>query len=341
MYKSFAGYRMAWDNASTKDPPIPLNLDIELASACNAKCTFCLYGDQDWRKDMEQKDWDGLAKKRFMPTDMAKNLIDEAVKLGIPAIKTNFRGESTIHKDYSEIMHYAQTRRVEFKGEFPDGSKYTAYEPAFFEILVNTNANCSMQAIDGLMCATKVMVSLDSMDPNIYPKIRVGLSLEKAVATIDELVNRCHGNLWVRRVVCKENKDEPFVESVKKRWPKGVKVSEHSAFDRNHYQNQEIAGEDHTKWERTFCEYPSQRIVVTASGRYSPCCISWEDEFYQTGLPGKYPELSLKEYWESEWRKNLSNELRQNIFKNEKCKKCTTYRAFKRPERDFVQDVAL
>ena len=327
-YPTRESYRAAWESAYTQDPPIPLNLDIELASTCNAKCSFCLYGDRDWDQSMKEMDWDGKKKKRLMPIEMALCLIDEAAELGIPAIKFNFRGESVLHPGYGAIVKYAKYRIPPF---------VTSHN--FIDLLANTNGNIPPtnwdSAIRGLMACTKVAVSLDSMDPEIYPKVRIGLSLESAQKTIDELVMRGHPDLWVRRVVCKTNKDEPFVEAVKSRWPTGVKVSEHFAFDRNHYSEQELTGEDHTKWGRTFCGYTAQRVVVEASGRYVPCCIAWAGEFDA----GKWPELSLKDYWASEWRRNLTDELRQNIFKNDKCKSCTSFMSYKRPERARVQDV--
>ena len=316
-YATKQEYRKAWDNAYTEDPPIPLNLDLELASTCNAKCTFCLYGDSDWFKGMNEKDWDGKPKKRFMDPELAVRLINEAASIGIPALKVNFRGESTLHKDYTPILVYA------------------AKHGGFHEILVNTNGNCPEGSIYGLMKATKVMVSLDSMVPETYAKIRVGLSLEKAIKTIDELVLRKHPDLWVRRVVCKDNNDEEFAKAVRARWPSGVKVSEHYAFDRNHYQNQSVTVDDWTKWPRTYCGYPSQRIVVEASGKYVPCCIAWEGEFDA----GNFQTTSLREYWASEWRRNLANELRDGILKNKKCQNCTSFMAYQRPEREFVKDV--
>lgn len=328
-YPNREDYRIAWDKAYEQDPPVPLNIDIELASACNAKCSFCLYGDREWDKSMMQLDWDGKQKKRLMPTALAIELIGKASELGITAVKFNFRGESLMHPDYGMIVKYAENQ-----GGYVDSMQ----RHMFRELLANTNGNIPFSnwdsGISGLMKCTKVMISLDSMDETIYPKIRVGLSLDSAKRTIDELVRLNHPDLWVRRVICKANKEENFVDAVKERWPRGVKVSEHYAFDRNHYQDQELTGEDPATWERTYCGYPSQRIVVEASGRYVPCCIAWGGEFDA----GKYPEVSLKEYWESEWRRNLANELRNNVFKNDKCKNCTSFMSYKRPEREFVRD---
>jgi molybdenum cofactor biosynthesis enzyme MoaA len=333
-YPTRAAYRAAWQQAFDGEPAVPLNLDVELASACNARCSFCLYGDRDWTEGMAKDDWDGKPKRRFMPAEMALKLIDEAAAFGIPALKTNFRGESTIHPQYSAIMQYAAMKRA---NDQHGGSCRCVKLPAFHDILVNTNGNCPDGAIAGLMSATKVMVSLDSMDPAVYPKVRVGLKLERALEVIDELVRRKHPDLWVRRVVCQDNKDEPFAASAKTRWPAGVRISEHYAFDRNHYKNEAVHGEDVSKWPRKYCGYPSQRIVVEASGRYSACCIAWEGEM----SGGRYPETSLKDYWTGKWRNEAAAALRKGEFPSDKCKNCTSYMAYDRPERAFVQDVEV
>ena len=339
MFKTRDEYRAAWDAAYTTDPAVPLCVDLELASVCNAKCSFCLYGDRDWRDGMTDSDWDGKPKRRFMPTAIALRIIDECAAIGVPSLKFNFRGESVLHRDYSRIVQYAASKIHDPEGwaRFGVLASGEAGKPKFHDLLVNTNGNAPATAIDGLMAATKVMVSLDSMDPAIYAKVRVGLSLPKAQATIDELVRRGHPDVWVRRVVCRDNASEDFSKAVYARWPKGVKVSEHYAFDRNHYQNEALHDEDTSQWERTYCGYPSQRVVIESSGRMVPCCIAWEGEL--TG--GFYPALSIMEYWNSDWRKRLATDLRAGKFSSPKCQNCTSFMAYNRPERAKVQDIEV
>ena len=117
----------------------------------------------------------------------------------------------------------------------------------------------------------------------------------------------------------------------------GLKVSEHAVFERNHYSNEALYDDDVSKWPRKYCGYPSQRVVIEASGRYVPCCIAWSGEFDA----GYWPKLSIKDYWDSQFRLNLVSELRRGIFKNDKCKSCTSFMAYDRPEREMVQDIAL
>lgn len=317
VYGTRQAYRDAWEKAYQEDPPVPLNVDVELSSLCNLACKMCYWGDSDFAKSMTLKAWDGSNKKRFMPVEMAIRLIDECAALGVPALKMNFRGESTLNPEFSTILDYARSKS------------------AFHEILVNTNANAPDRAIDGLMYATKVMVSLDSMDPDIYPKIRVNGNLERALEVIGEMRRRNHSNLWVRRVITQLNQDERFIEKVKKHFGADIKVSEHFTFDRNHYAHLALENA-YEKWDRVYCGYPSQRIVVTASGVCLPCCVDWSEEIEI----GCWPQQSLIQIWNGEPMRRLRQDLRANRLGTAPkiCQNCTSYMAYKRPERDWVQD---
>lgn len=301
LFKSFDSYREAWDESFRKTPYIPLNIDIELASLCNLACPFCYFGHDDFRLGK-------VIKKSFMTTEMAKRMIDESDELGVPAIKMNSRGESTIHPDYTEIMRYAQQK------------------DSFFDILVNTNGNCPEKAIPGLMCASKLMFSLDSFKPDTYAIMRKGGNLRKALLTIFEVLKRGHENVWIRRVITDDNKHENFVQDAKDHFGQNIKVSEHYVFDRN------VQRFDDT-WERQYCGYPSQRLMVTSIGQVLPCCVDWKAEM----VVGDVNKQSLIQIWNGPTMWHLRRELRENVFKSEICKNCTTFMAYKRKERDFVR----
>ena len=336
MYNSKSAYRSAWDNAYTDDPSIPLNVDIELASICNLACPMCYYGEADFISEMkEEREWDGGKKRRFMPTEMAIKLIDECASIGVPALKMNFRGESTLHPDYSEILKYARSRPdITDIGEMCRMGGVP--RSAFHDLLVNTNANCNDKAIDGLMAATKVMVSLDSMVPETYAKMRVNGKLERALEVIDELRKRKHPDLWVRRVITSINKKEKFVESVKYRFGNDIKVSEHFSFDRNHYEHLMIDDSEMKSWDRQYCGYPSQRLIVTSNGKVMACCVAWRDET----LVGYWPDQSIMQIWNGQPIQSLRRILREGAYERAPtlCQNCTSFMSYKRKERDYVQD---
>lgn len=314
MFKTKEAYRKAWDNAYVQDSEIPLNVDIELASVCNLACPFCFWGEADFNAEMKKPADDGKAKKRFMPKELAIKIIDEAQYIGVPALKMNWRGESTLHPDYTEIL------------------KRTTCGNGFHDVLVNTNANCKETAVNGLFLASKVMVSLDSVNPSTYQKMRVSGRLTVALETISKLVLMKHPNIWVRRVITKDNENENFSRDVKNLFGDNVRVSEHQCFDRNVDEHHQIS--DPLRFERTYCGYPSQRMMIASDGTVYPCCVDYDG----TMSMGKYPEQSLLEIWNGEKFKKLRNELRNNIFNSNTCKNCTSWMAYKSKNRDLVQD---
>lgn len=309
-------YRQAWELAKDHDPAIPLNVDIELASVCNLRCPFCFYGEAAWNDKMAKNGGDGKPLKRLMPTPLALRIIDDAETLGVPALKFNWRGESTLHRDYSKIL------------------KYAADKGAFFDLLVNTNANCPESALDGLMAATKCMVSLDSTFPDTYAKMRVGGDLDRALETCKELIRRGHPNLWIRRVVTKQNAPEPFARRVREILGVGrYSISEHHAFDRGDKNHAIYQGD----YERTYCAYPSQRLMIASDGTCYPCCVDTDG----TMQVGDYNWKSIREIWNGQPMVDLRKQLRGNEFKSDICKKCESWMAYKAPQREFVQDKAL
>jgi radical SAM protein with 4Fe4S-binding SPASM domain len=340
MFPTHASYRAAWANAYKTDPAVPLNIDIELAAVCNLACPFCFWGEADFNEAMKKSASDGKPIKRLMPTEMAIKIIDEAAEIGVPALKFNWRGESTIHPDYSTIIRHARTKMKTDTGPFPGEKTMATFDclvttPAFFELLVNTNANCRDHAIDGLMNATKVMVSLDSLIPETYAKMRKGGDLKRAIDVTRELVERGHRNVWVRRVVTKDNAAEPFAFLARQVFGKAVHISEHAVFDRNEDERHAEDGKS-APAERTYCGYPSQRLMVSATGDVFPCCVDYDG----TINVGKYPDQTLLEIWNGEPMVKLRETLRANRLSAApaKCQNCTSWMAYKAPERDLVQD---
>ena len=316
-YSTFAEYREAWDNASSVDPEIPLCIDLELASLCGLRCPMCYWGESKFQKDMQALDYDNKPMKRLMPTDLAFRMIDEASSLGVPSMKFHGRGDGIHHKDYSKILLYARAKNN------------------FAELLINTHGNATLDKIPGLMAADKVMISLDSMNASTYLKMRAGGNFCCVIATIQELLKRGHKNVWVRRVITDLNRNENFVEACKKEFGKGVHVSEHFAFNkRNSDRKSAVHHEDENEWQRTYCAYPSVRLMVTASGLVLPCCVDWRQEM----VVGNVHQQSLEDIWNGEKLKNLRAELRGNEFKSNICKNCTSFQSYQRPEKKYVSD---
>lgn len=315
-FPDYASYRAAWQAASTHDPEVPLCLDLELASLCALRCPFCYWGEAKFRDEMQSEGGSHSPMTRqFMPLDLAWRLIDEAVELGVPSMKFHGRGDGIHHPRYSDIVTYA------------------AGKGKFLELLINTHGMATPDKIDGLMAASKLMFSLDSTAPERYGRMRVGGRLSNIIWTVHEVLRRGHKNVWVRRVITQENRDEPFVENCKRIFGPQVHVSEHFAFPGRNESFQD--GQDPSQWPRTYCLYPSVRLMCLANGDVVPCCVDWRAEM----VVGNVHKQSLREIWNGEPLRQLRQELRANVFKSAICRSCTSFNAYSRPERAYVADV--
>lgn len=343
IFPSRQAYRDSWSRAEVEDPQVPLSVDLELAAVCNLECPFCFIADSKFDSFIREKSADGKPRARFMPTELAFALIDQCADLGVPALKLNWRGESTLHPYYSAILKYA-AGRIRIVGIDMHGQ---VVGPAFHDLLVNTNAYCKDSALDGLMAATKVMVSHDSLDPTLYSKMRVKSDLARVKAVVHELIRRGHQNLWVRRVVSEANRHERFYEAVRQEYGDSVRVSQHFCFDRNAAEHHQLWDPEQQKfldaaaYGRKYCAYPSQRLVVAASGNVMPCCIDLQESI----IVGHVPEQSLASIWQSYRMVELRSVLRRGqlgeLPSTYKCQACESWMAYDAPQRAFVGDVEV
>jgi radical SAM protein with 4Fe4S-binding SPASM domain len=165
--------------------------------------------------------------------------------------------------------------------------------------------------------------------------MRVNLKLESSLNTARELIAEGHPNLWIRRVVTKDNKGEPFKENVDRLLGGvGYKVSEHFCFDRG---DNKFSSSDDSGLDRTYCGYPSQRLMISSDGMCYACCVDTDGEMPM----GKFPDQSILEVWNGEPFRKLRDELKKNMFCSKACKGCQSWMSYKAPQRDSVQDKAI
>lgn len=302
-FKSYQSYREAWDNAYQQDPAIPLNIDIELSATCNLNCPFCYLSDKKFKK----------SKTKFMEYEIFTNIIGECVIEGIPAIKLNWMGEPTLHPEFNYFM------------------QDTCGRSFFYDIIINTNGNYTPEKNYGLIYATKVIFSLDSMEKETYAKMRVGGDLKKVLDNIFGLLKLGHKNIVVRRVITKDNKHEDFKKKVRAYFKDRVDVSEHYAFDRN--ASNKLQVDYPGKLERVYCGYPSQRLVINTEGDVFPCCV---DVFGKMKL-GNIKKTTLMEIWNGKKLKKIREKLRKGKMASKACKYCQSWMSFNHKYRENVK----
>lgn len=304
-YSDYQHYRSAWQDAFYFAPKIPLNIDIELTTICNLQCPFCFTSNKKFRE---------LQKAPYMDSGLATRIISHASKIGIPSLKFNWRGESTLHPDFTNIMKFAKRH-----GDF-------------HERLINTNGNCPDHALPGLMYATKVMVSLDTYGKQSYAEMRKCGDLRTVINTVNYLLDRGHDNVWIRRVITETNKNENFVQITKSTFGNKVHIADHYCFTRSDKHD-----EKREKPRRIYCGYPSQRLVISTDGEVYPCCV----DYYGKMLVGNFNNQDIMSIWNSQKLHALRNHIVEQKKMPLTCRNCTSFMSYDMPERDCVEDKDL
>jgi radical SAM protein with 4Fe4S-binding SPASM domain len=296
-YTNYQEYREAWNNADNKTPSIPINLDIELSTVCNLQCPFCFTTEKTFNKK---------SLKNYINTETAIKLIKEASGIGIPSLKFNWRGESTLHPDFNDIIKFAHDQKT------------------FHDIIINTNGNIPDKSIKGLLYTTKVIVSLDAFDKHIYEEMRSKGDVRTVLNTVDDLVAKGHKNIIARRILTNTNRKENFTKMVYDRWFGKVEAYEHYCFDRNINGNYQINKEKHR--QRIYCGYPSRRLIISTDENFYPCCV----DYYGKMELGNYTTDHIMKIWNGEKINTLREILKKNIFLDwmEPCKNCTSFMAY-------------
>lgn len=81
---------------------------------------------------------------------------------------------------------------------------------------------------------------------------------------------------------------------------------------------------DVLKGERKYCGHPSWRLIVSWSGDCILCCVDWKLE----NKVGNIYESSLEQVFYGEKATELREELKENIYKTNICKNCTSRSAY-------------
>lgn len=251
--EKFKEYRLAWKNASDNGelPRHPLNLDIELASSCNLRCTMC-------HQSLDHTKFLGV-----MPLDLAKKCIREAAKYNVPSIKLNWRGEPTLNPHLPEIASYAKEKDI-------------------LEIQINTNGlprdfNTLYKAVPFL---DRIIFSVDGHSKKTYEDIRRGGVYEQLMENIHKIVeyNGPGKKPYLRIQMCKQKSNEHEVSDFVDYWSKFVDDVRISDVMNRDGGNQFQAGKQKIVARRR-CPQPFTRLVVSDKGKVFACCSDWKESY--------------------------------------------------------------
>ncbi|MDP4183179.1 MAG: radical SAM protein [Bacillota bacterium] len=265
----------------------PLNLDIEVTNCCNLKCPMCprtVLINENIPVNGEK------LKTGFIDFEFYKDIIDQAVDMGVKAVKLNWLGEPTMHKDLANMIRYAKDKGI-------------------IDVLINTNGLFVDEKLaEGLIKAglDKLLFSFDSPYKEVYENIRIGSDYDKVISNIKNIksLREKSGSdtplTRVSMVLMKENADQfkDFVELFKEH----VDIVAWSEYT----NKEELLGEGRKRLKREkiknfACAQLWQRMFVTWNGKVVVCCADIKMEY----VVGDAKKEKLKDIWKNEKYTNI------------------------------------
>jgi MoaA/NifB/PqqE/SkfB family radical SAM enzyme len=267
----------------------PQSLDVETASLCDLACPHC------FRQYIVTPD-------KIISEALFRRVIDQAVEMGVPSVKFNWRGEPLMCPKLPEFVAYAK-------------------EKGILETIINTNAvtlteEKSRALIDAGL--DMMVYSFDGGTAKTYNKMRVGRFKENTFEAVVENIERFHvirkemGALFprtrIQMVLTPDSRDE--VDEFRRRFEPVVddvliKAYEERGLNMELYdeaQQEEIKAKLSAKtgrkvknlsdamiWEkpdgeflyatgRLPCQQLYQRLMISYDGSVYMCCNDWGTE---------------------------------------------------------------
>ena len=311
-------YREEWHRRSDEldAGSFPLAVIAELVSTCNLKCEMCYTITPEFQEAI-------VGAQRILPWDTVVRIIDESVELGVYSMLFSWRGESAMYRskgsdgkiyDFADVLSYARERGILEVTSLTNGR---SLNDELIQKIVRAQPNWISFSIDGML--------------DDYGKIRKALKKEqeKGEDPFDVVIGNMRKMIEVRNKLgqskpqIRTNTVFPAIAKDPERYRKFMEeigvglVTVNEMMD---YRGAELP--DEAVLSDWFCQYPFQRLVVSANGIILPCPGSHnEEEELILGrylnapektvvINGKkehanYPEITLKDAWQSDRIKNI------------------------------------
>lgn len=274
---------------------LPTDIYLEVSNLCNATCYMCPY------KDLKRK-------RGFMNWELFKEIINNCTDIqgkGIEFYLHNF-GEPLLDTLLVERIKYIKNKCQKSKVNFSTNAALLTKEKS--EEIIKAGLDC-------------MVISLDSLDPEIYSEMR-GLKLEivmKNVNDLLDLITKLKSNLSVtmQMVLCDKNKHEE--EDFKKMW-KDKKVRIVVKYMHNFLtQGTSYLTDKLSDKQLLPCMQPFMHLMIYWNGDLGLCC--WDADHYIN--LGNIKDKSIIEIFNTEQYKNIRKSMLdgdcKHIFPCNKC----------------------
>lgn len=305
----YLAYRYNYINSPRLMLTRPIDLSLELMSSCDLSCLMCYHNDKT----------NLPFKMGKMDTKLALMIIDQCADLGVNSLKTNFRGEGTLHPDFELITGHA---------------KQYANKSTFIDRLSNSNFNFKTEnesIFRGLSNQTKVKISIDSFKKEILEKQRKGAKYDRVMSNIEKFYNypariKSETTIVIQAVRTLLNKDEDIAGEVKRRWPEAEVSIRDMVAGRIDKDLSSLEHLQRDTSERQSCIQAHARLMIAWDGKAQVCCPDIGSKL----VIGDATKESLYDIWNSEKAKKIRQSLiDKTAFTSEPCKSCASYESYK------------
>ena len=277
--------RIAWKYFPCKRvPQFPLNVDIEVSSRCQIKCTHC------FRQCLD------IGENDLMPLSMYKDIVSECGRHGLFTLKFSMRGEPLMHPDIVEMVQFAKDQGVK-------------------EVWINTNGGMITEKLaHGLISAGVdwITMSFDGLGEH-YEKVRTPLKYEESLEKLKTL-RRVRDKLKAKTLL-----NVQTIWSAIKHDPEEYIDLMKSIVDRVAY-NPDMNFEDIilVPDPNFICPRLWQRICITSKGNYLKC----PTDFMMKEIIGTVHDYTVKEAWDVLQENQRKMHLAGRRLESEICRKC-------------------
>lgn len=283
----------------------PLSMQIELASACNFKCKFCIHGNEKLLKG-------GKYKSGIMAYETFTKVVDDLALFPtkLKFISLQSRGESFLNPRLVDMIRYLKDKDV---------AK---------EIAINTNASLlspllNLAVIDAGLDV--IRVSIEGMSPEKYKEVAgVDIDFDLMVSNIAHFYkNRKNCHVYIKIIDCNMSEHEKLIfydtfgdicdticiENPVDAW-EGAEL-DNSIFKDSRY-NTEVS-------QCLVCPRIFFACVVHYDGTVVACDHDWSEQY----PIGNVDDYSVVDIWNSKKMNRLRRiHLEKNSSKIKRCSQC-------------------
>lgn len=279
--------------------PFPLHVDIEASSKCNMNCPMCFRD----RLDIEET---------VMDFDLYCKIIDECAKHRLYSIKLSWRGDPLLNPDIAMMVEYAKKKKIP-------------------EVAFLTNGLALTKEMSQSLVAAKldwITISFDGVGKT-YEAIRKPAKFGEAIERIKflkELRDWEFKKTWPNPFVYKrpQIKVQTIWSAIKDN-PKIYKTIWKNIADKILFIPDKDFYSEIIHDPKFVCQYPWQRITITASGLVTTCIGDTNEQ----NILGDVNKQTIKEIWHGEKMQDVrKRHSEHNRLSLSCCKECPEGRIY-------------